>query len=723
MPTTELEPQAPVKPIRPPARGARTSASDAILVQRMRAGDERSFEAIFKRHHAPLLSYCRHMLASQDEAEDALQHTFIRAHRALLGEAPPRELRPWLYAIARNCCLSAIAGRRSTSELDERTLSLGGLSEEVHEREELRELVTDIARLPEDQRSALLLSELDDLSHRAIATVVGCPVSKVKALVYQARSTLMAEREARGASCRDIREQISVARGGELRRGPLRRHLRLCSGCRDFQLAVDAQRQSLAIVLPVLPSAALAARILGHGTLLHAAAGVGQAGAGAVPVGGSAAAGTSAAAGGGTGIAAAASGAAAGTTATAGATVAGGTGVGALIGGGLLAKAAVGGAVAALATVGTVTIPHRLWHPSRHAALGTAHSEIRSVPSLVSSDRAASHTAFVSTSGLSQAGGPAVQGASAEALQPGLSGLVSPAGDLEATTTGALQPSPSSKPSPPPGASGLPVPPSGAVAAVASRRSQARRARLRTLRHRRRLLARKRLLKRRVMRKKRRLLEQRRHRRQVSTPHPPAVAPVAGTLTHKPRPKRRTQTTSTPVPSPTPTAGGTTAKHRMRSPQGGGGASASPPSTGTTPAARKTGRGPVTGNASGPAAGESGSSTTGAGAGGSRTTGASAGGKRSAAGSKATGGGSRGAETGSPPASGKSAGGEAGSVATGEKTTTSGAGGSSENSGASGAGAHRKADKPALGNGGSASGGLPEENILDASQPSGQPLG
>jgi RNA polymerase sigma factor (sigma-70 family) len=166
MPTAELQSRTvPGLPTHP-------SGDDAALVQRMRSGDEGSFEAIFKRHHAPLLSYCRHMLGNQDEAEDALQQAFIRAHKALLGGSPPRELRPWLYAIARNCCLSAISARRPTAPLEDHALSLAGLSDQVREREDLRELLADIGKLPEDQRSALLLAELDDLSHQAIATVV-----------------------------------------------------------------------------------------------------------------------------------------------------------------------------------------------------------------------------------------------------------------------------------------------------------------------------------------------------------------------------------------------------------------------------------------------------------------------------------------------------------------------------------------------------------------------
>jgi RNA polymerase sigma factor (sigma-70 family) len=357
---------------RPGARRSRpVAAEDAKLIGRMRAGDARAFEAIFKRHHAPLLSYARHMLANQDEAEDVLQQAFIKAHRALLGGTVPRELRPWLYAIVRNCCLSAIAARRHTVELDERAANLAGLTEAVYEREDLRELLADIGRLPEDQRSALLLAELDDLSHQSIATIVGCPVSKVKALIYQARSALIADRDARSASCGDIREELAVARAGELRRAPLRRHLKLCVGCRDFQQALATQRRSLAIALPVLPSAGLAAKILSH-SALQAASSVSQAGG----VVGSAAAPAGAVAGGGANVGAAAS-----TAATGAASTAGGGGVGAVAGGSVLAKVAVGGAVVALATTGAVTTVHHLAGPhprhSAHVRIADAQRSLR----------------------------------------------------------------------------------------------------------------------------------------------------------------------------------------------------------------------------------------------------------------------------------------------------------------------------------------------------------
>jgi sigma-70-like protein len=111
--------------------------------------------------------------------------------------------------------------------------------------------------LPEDQRAALILSELGDLSHAEVAQVIDCEVGKVKSLVFQARSGLMERRQARETPCQEIREQLATLRGGSLRRGPLRRHLKACPGCAEFRVEVRRQRQAVAAVLPVVPTLAL----------------------------------------------------------------------------------------------------------------------------------------------------------------------------------------------------------------------------------------------------------------------------------------------------------------------------------------------------------------------------------------------------------------------------------------------------------------------------------
>src|SRR5215210_7492530 len=237
---------------------------DGRLAEFAASGDERAFEAVYDRHHRVLLGFCRHMLGSREEAEDALQQTFLRAHRSLVAQGAPEELRPWLFAIARNRCLTLLAARRTAPvPVEELEAPTEGLNAGVEERADLRELLGDIARLPEDQRSALVLAELGDLSHAEIATVIEVPVAKVKALVHQARTRLIADRDARETPCHDVREQLSTARGGALRRGPLRRHLALCEPCRAYKDAVAEQRSALALVLPVLPSVGLKDTIFG----------------------------------------------------------------------------------------------------------------------------------------------------------------------------------------------------------------------------------------------------------------------------------------------------------------------------------------------------------------------------------------------------------------------------------------------------------------------------
>ena len=130
--------------------------------------DEAAFEAMFERYAPRVLTLCRHMLGSREEAEDALQHTFAAAYRQLVDREPLEHPRAWLYATARNRCLSVLRARR---ELPARELDAPSawLPEEVERRSDLRDLLADIARLPEDQRVALVLAELDDLDHAEIA--------------------------------------------------------------------------------------------------------------------------------------------------------------------------------------------------------------------------------------------------------------------------------------------------------------------------------------------------------------------------------------------------------------------------------------------------------------------------------------------------------------------------------------------------------------------------
>ena len=258
---------------------------DAALTARVRAGDAAAFEVLYERHLAAILSFCRHMLGSPDEAEDAVQNVFVSAHRHLLADAREINFKPWLYAIARNRCLSMLRVRRE-DVVEEVEVSTRGLDEVVQQRADLRSLLGDLADLPEDQRAALVLTELGDLSHAEVADVLECEIGQVKGFVFRARSGLDERREAREASCEEIRVELANARGGGLRRGRLAHHVKACPGCAAFIKDLRRQRRMMGLILPVAPTVGLKDSVLGA----LAAGGGGAAGGGAAAVGGATAA-------------------------------------------------------------------------------------------------------------------------------------------------------------------------------------------------------------------------------------------------------------------------------------------------------------------------------------------------------------------------------------------------------------------------------------------------
>jgi len=237
--------------------------SDDRLVALIRDGNANAFEAVYDRHYRAILSFCRHMLGCTDEAEDAVQHTFFAAYNDLISSRKPIRLRAWLFTIARNRCLTILRTRRERTALELEDQATDGLAVQVQRRQDLRDLVIDINRLPEDQRAALVLAEMGALSHDEICTVIGVPKDKVKALIFQARESLLADRTARETDCQEIREQISTMRGAALRRTTIRRHLRSCQACRDYRHDLDRQRRRLALILPVAPTIALRNAVMG----------------------------------------------------------------------------------------------------------------------------------------------------------------------------------------------------------------------------------------------------------------------------------------------------------------------------------------------------------------------------------------------------------------------------------------------------------------------------
>jgi RNA polymerase sigma factor (sigma-70 family) len=341
---------------------------DERLVALIRAGNDHAFEVLFERYHSRLLAFCRHMLRSAEDAEDVLQEVFVKAHAAMLADERPINVRPWLYRISRNRCLNHL--RRPVPEGQDSMdvmVGEGGVTtaERVQKREDFRALVADVQGLPETQRTALLLREIDALSYEEIAETMDTTVPAVKSLLVRARVSLAEATQSRQLTCGEVQLELAEAAEG-LRKasGPIRHHLKRCDPCREFRSELRSNSKALAALAPIGPLA-LAIKTfiakLGFGGSGGAASGS-AAGSGAA-AGGSAAAGAGGAAA-GSGMAAA--GAGAGSAALgAGAAAAGGGAAGAAFGGAAAAggltsaigaKAAATAATAALLTAGAVEV-------------------------------------------------------------------------------------------------------------------------------------------------------------------------------------------------------------------------------------------------------------------------------------------------------------------------------------------------------------------------------
>ena len=314
---------------------------DAKLIAMARSGNPGAFETIVDRYQPRLLGFCRQMLGSTEDAEDVLQEVFVNAYKAMLADDREINLRPWLYRIARNRSLNHL--RKPTADAQESMdmvpeVEAASTAEKVHNREEFRQLLADVKKLPETQRSALLLREMDALSYEEIAAAMETTVPSVKSLLVRARISLAEASQARLLTCGEVRIELSEAAEG-LRKvsGPVRRHVRECEECADFRSQVRSNEKVLAALFPaggLLALKGFIAAKLGFG------GGAGSAGAGA------------AGAGAGAGAAGAGAGAvSAGAVGAALSSGAAGGGIGA-IGGAIGTKAVAGVVTAAVLTAG-----------------------------------------------------------------------------------------------------------------------------------------------------------------------------------------------------------------------------------------------------------------------------------------------------------------------------------------------------------------------------------
>ena len=163
--------------------------SDRRLVKLVREGYEAAFEEIVRRYRNPLDRFAASFVGNR--SEDVTQDALSKALLALRGSENEIELRPWLYRIVRNTALNDIRDRPPTVEQLEETLAGGeSAAVEAERREEMTELVERLRALPEPQRAAIVMRELEGLSHDEIAAALGVSGGAARQTIFRARMAL-----------------------------------------------------------------------------------------------------------------------------------------------------------------------------------------------------------------------------------------------------------------------------------------------------------------------------------------------------------------------------------------------------------------------------------------------------------------------------------------------------------------------------------------------------
>jgi RNA polymerase sigma-70 factor (ECF subfamily) len=163
--------------------------TDGQLVSRVLAGDVESYATLVARYRDRLGRYALHMLGSREDAEEALQDSFVRAYRSLARCDDPEKFGAWLFRILLNRCRTSGARgsrRRQTFVSDEVALLAASVEHPADRAAWREEIELALQQLRPDQRQAFLMKYVEDLSYEEMAQITGVGVSALKMRVLRA---------------------------------------------------------------------------------------------------------------------------------------------------------------------------------------------------------------------------------------------------------------------------------------------------------------------------------------------------------------------------------------------------------------------------------------------------------------------------------------------------------------------------------------------------------
>jgi RNA polymerase sigma-70 factor (ECF subfamily) len=167
--------------------------SDGVLLRRVLSGETRIYAQLVDRYRERLGRYALRMLGNREDAEDALQETFIRAYRSLARCEGANGFGPWVYGILVNRCRTHAAKRARIQGVmvrDDVALATASVAPS-ESRDALRDAIQKaLEQLPAEQREAFLLKHVEDLSYEMMETVTGVRPATLRMRVFRARDEL-----------------------------------------------------------------------------------------------------------------------------------------------------------------------------------------------------------------------------------------------------------------------------------------------------------------------------------------------------------------------------------------------------------------------------------------------------------------------------------------------------------------------------------------------------
>ncbi len=209
---------------------------------------DRGFERLYRAHVQDVYRYALMVLRNPTDAEDVAQTTFLKAYRAFQSGDRPQHARQWLITIAHNTCLTRLrdAKRRPQEVALEPDLA-GSAPRDEGVDVDVRELVKALGALSFNQRSALVMRELEGRSYADIAQILDVSSSAVETLLFRARRALREQLEG-PLTCGEAERALSLQLDGRLageERTRLRAHLRECAECATLARRQRARRAAL----------------------------------------------------------------------------------------------------------------------------------------------------------------------------------------------------------------------------------------------------------------------------------------------------------------------------------------------------------------------------------------------------------------------------------------------------------------------------------------------